>query len=196
MQLGSHHTISKVGHRGKRLENGLQELIKRSELHRQAQLFGGLVNSWIREKGDVTIVPILHGAGWISQRIQREIAPTSTHEERAIVAQSYGDATAARPVTIHMQWIDPKRHIEGKHILLIDDIFDSGATMTEAVRAIGRFEPASIEIFFMLRKVRGMQEPLAPRWVMFDIDDVWVVGAGLDDAGKYRHLPYIAERPL
>ena len=174
--------------------NGMPILIPRPKLHELSKLFGKSLSKWCTDR-PVTLMPLMHGAGWISQRIVREFSEASPHAERVLVAQSYGDGQESTPVKIHAQWIVPERDIEDRHVVLIDDIFDSGDTMAAAIEYVERFDPASVETFFMLKKRRSNQKRLRPKWVMAEIPDVWVVGAGLDDGGKYRHLPYIAEKP-
>lgn len=187
-------TISKLGCRRRPLENGLLQHISKDELRDQFKLFGGLLNAWARDK-DVTFMPLMHGAGYAWQRLMPCMSADSRHEERVIVAQSYGDRQDQEMVRIYMDWINPAKDITNRHVVLIDDVLDSGYTMAEAVRRINLYNPAGVWPFFMLRKDRPRNVLVEPKWVMFDVDDCWLVGAGLDDAGKVRHLPYVAEKP-
>ncbi len=188
------HTISKVGSKRRRLPNGLLQIIERAELAGQFKLYGTILDRWSRGR-PVTFVPIMHGAGYTWQRLMGHMAEGSQHIERVIVAQSYGDGQIAVPVRIYGDWIIPDRDIRDRDIVLIDDILDSGVTMATAIEFVERYQPRSIHTLFLLRKDRRQEAHIDPTWVMFDIDDCWVVGAGLDDGGKFRHLRYLAEKP-
>lgn len=187
-------TISKIGVTRRRLNNGLLQIICRKELSLQFKLFGQLLDRWCAGK-KVTFMPIMHGAGYTWQRLMRYISEESRHRERVVVAQSYGDGQTQVPVKVYDDWVIPEKDITNRHLVLIDDILDSGDTAGEVIRIMQKHQPASIQCFFMVRKDRPRSTPVQPSWVMFDIDDCWIVGAGLDDCGKFRHLPYIAEKP-
>lgn len=193
-RIFNEETISKVGSPRRKLTNGLLQIISRGELASQFKLFGGMLDRWSRNH-TVTFMPIMHGAGYTWQRLMAQMDQDSSHFERILVAQSYLDGQTAEPVKIHADWIVPSRDITGRDIVLIDDVFDSGDTMNAAVEHVSRYSPRSISSFFMIRKCRSNQRLLTPAWVMFEVDDVWIVGAGLDDGGKFRHLRYIAEKP-
>jgi hypoxanthine phosphoribosyltransferase len=96
---------------------------------------------------------------------------------------------------VYGDWIK-EDHIRDRHCLVVDDIFDQGNTAFEVCRWLERFEPASIELCCLLSKQKERAVTLRPKYCLFEIDDCWVVGYGLDgDHGKYRHLRYIAELP-
>jgi len=197
MKRVNDETISKLGCHRRKLQNGLLQVVSRSELSEQFKLFGGMVDRWARNK-HVTFIPLMHGAGYTWQRLMAGMSEESQHIERVLVAQSYGDGQIAETVKIHGDWLVPKMDITGRDIVFIDDILDSGRTIRAAIEFVTRFKPRSIETFFMLRKECDRIDYDAffePTWVMFDIDDCWIVGAGLDDCGKFRHLRYIAEKP-
>ena len=188
-------TITKIGCLRRKLRNGLGLIISKDELSSQFNLYGALVDRWARDR-NVTFMPIMHGAGYAWQRLMAKMSEDSRHLERVLVAQSYGEGQIAQPVKIYGDWLVPAADITGRDIVLVDDILDSGNTMQAAINYLKPFEPASIQTFFMLRK-NSQREALFvnPTWVMFDIDDCWIVGAGLDHCGKFRHLRYVAEVP-
>ncbi|MCO6435846.1 MAG: hypothetical protein J5J06_02020 [Phycisphaerae bacterium] len=190
----SEHTVSKIGVAARPLANGLREIVSAAELAEQFQRFGAMVERWRREK-EVTFLPVMHGAAYCWQQLMRHIDEASTHRERVIVAQSYGDGQRPLGAKVYLDWIVPERDVRGRHVLIIEDILDSGATVAEVIRRIEPLGPASIKTFFMIRKQRERPRDFPVDWVMFDIDDVWIVGAGLDHNGRYRHVPYVAEVP-
>jgi hypoxanthine phosphoribosyltransferase len=85
--------------------------------------------------------------------------------------------------------------VRNRHVLLLDDILDTGKTLAHLVGRLNRLGTSSVRVAVLLRK-RGRQEiPLEPDYCGFDIPDVFVVGYGLDFNDEYRHLPYVAVLP-
>jgi len=105
---------------------------------------------------------------------------------------SYADGTSSSGnVRIIM---DMRRNINGKHVVLIEDIVDTGFTLHFLLQILKLRNPASLECCVLLRKPKCLKVNEFPvRWVGFDVEPVFVVGYGLDFAEKYRTLPYIAE---
>ena len=85
--------------------------------------------------------------------------------------------------------------IKGKDVLIIDDIYDSGKTLQKAVKYIKSFKPQTVRTCVLLRKKRKRKRALSvkPYYVGFEVPDVFIVGYGLDFAGRFRNLSYIAE---
>ncbi|MDR0396019.1 MAG: hypoxanthine phosphoribosyltransferase [Oscillospiraceae bacterium] len=86
---------------------------------------------------------------------------------------------------------DLDKPVEGRHILLVEDIIDSGLTMSYLKRMLLARRPASIRIATLLDKPSRRKQPLTPDYVGFEIDDLFVVGYGLDFDERYRNLPVI-----
>jgi hypoxanthine phosphoribosyltransferase len=82
--------------------------------------------------------------------------------------------------------------VEGRHVLLLDDILDTGRTLNHLVRHFQSLEVASLRVAVLLRKIGRQQVPLNPDYVGFEIPDSFVVGYGLDYNDEYRHLPHVA----
>ncbi len=139
-------------------------------------------------KGEILLlVGILRGAFIFLADLSRQL--TVPNEIDFIAVSSYGKNTSPGEVRIVM---DLRESVEGKHILLVEDIVDSGKTLDYLNRVLKTRQPASLRTCVMVRK--KMSEVQAPiDYLGFEIPDVWVVGYGLDYAGHYRTLPYIAE---
>jgi len=86
---------------------------------------------------------------------------------------------------------DLSTDIEGRHVIVIEDILDSGLTLSYLIQYLGNRNPASIEICTLLDKPDRRRAPVASRYLGFQIPDHFVVGYGLDYAERYRNLPYI-----
>ncbi len=107
-----------------------------------------------------------------------------------LVAASYGSGTASSG-NVRLLY-DPETRLEGKHILLVEDIIDSGLTLSRLVTLLGERHPRSIEICALLHKRIATELHHEPIFVGFDAPHEFLVGYGLDHAENFRHLPYIA----
>jgi hypoxanthine phosphoribosyltransferase len=87
---------------------------------------------------------------------------------------------------------DLDRSIAGEHVVLVEDIIDSGLTLSWLLRNLQSRNPASVEVVTLLRKPDSLKSAVPVRYVGFDIPNEFVVGYGLDYAERYRELPYIA----
>jgi len=84
--------------------------------------------------------------------------------------------------------------ISGRHVLIIEDIIDTGLTLTKILEILSSRNPASIEICTFLNKPSRRIKDVAVKYIGYDIEDKFVVGYGLDHDQKYRGLPYIGEK--
>ena len=106
-----------------------------------------------------------------------------------VQASSYRQGTERGPLSINA---DMMPDIKGRDLLLLDDIFDTGHTLTEVLKLIEALEPNSVESAVLLRKQGRQQVELEPNYAVFEIPDEFVVGYGLDYCDEYRNLPYLA----
>lgn len=106
-----------------------------------------------------------------------------------VQARSYrGTATTSGDLTLNTDLLPD---VNGRHVLLIDDIFDTGKTLAELVNHFETLRPASVHSAVLLRKHGRQAVTLQPTFVAFEIPDEFVVGYGLDYQDEYRNLPYI-----
>jgi hypoxanthine phosphoribosyltransferase len=103
---------------------------------------------------------------------------------------SYGSATTSSGVVRILKDLDAD--IEGRHVLIVEDIVDSGLTLDYLVKNLRSRKPASLEVLSLLTKPSRREVDLPIRYVGFEVPDVFVVGYGLDFAERYRNLPCIA----
>lgn len=110
-----------------------------------------------------------------------------------LVASSYGSGQISSGEV--MLLYNPTAEIRGRHVIVVEDIVDSGTTLERLMGDIERQEPASLEICALLHKriARNLEHDV--RWVGFDAPNEFLVGYGLDHAEDFRHLPYIASLP-
>lgn len=105
-----------------------------------------------------------------------------------LVASSYGSATVSSG-NVQLLY-DPEASLEGRSVIIVEDIVDSGNTMNRLIPILEERRPRSLEICALLHK-RETKLALEPRWVGFDAPNEFLVGYGLDFSENFRHLPYI-----
>ena len=108
-----------------------------------------------------------------------------------LVASSYGDAKVSSG-TVRLVY-DPETRLEGKHILLVEDIIDTGHTLRRVCALLGQRRPRSLAICALLDKQLAIEPRPEVRFVGFRAPPAFLVGYGLDHAENYRHLPFIAD---
>jgi hypoxanthine phosphoribosyltransferase len=142
---------------------------------------------------EVTVLAVMNGAAvFLADLIRRIPLPLRIE---TTTARSYR-GTAVRPGGLTMAGLRAEA-FAGRHVLIVDDILDTGRTLDRILRRLAEFAPAGAAVCVLLRKDRpGPARPVAPRYVGFDIPDEFVVGYGLDFDDLYRDLPDVcALRP-
>jgi hypoxanthine phosphoribosyltransferase len=133
------------------------------------------------------LVGVHKGAVMFMSDLARQLERPSTMEFMAV--SSYGSATTSSGVVRILKDLD--RDIAGQHVLIVEDIIDSGLTLSWLLKNLAARHPASIEIVTLLRKPDAVKVEVPVKYVGFDIANEFVVGYGLDYAERYRDLPYI-----
>ena len=137
---------------------------------------------------DLLLVGVLKGAVFFMADLMRELTVSCEIDFMAI--SSYGAATDSSGVVRILKDLDI--NIEGRHVLIVEDIIDSGLTLSYLVRTLEAREPASLEVCALMTKPERRQIDVAVRYVGFEIPNRFVIGYGLDFAERYRNLPYVA----
>ena len=138
--------------------------------------------------GDLLVLGLLKGSFVFLADLVREIR-RPLHVD-FLVATSYGDATESSG-TVRLVY-DPETQLEGKHILLVEDIVDSGRTLEKLMGLLMARHPKSIEICALLHKHIATELHHPTKFIGFDAPHEFLVGYGLDHAENFRHLPYVA----
>jgi hypoxanthine phosphoribosyltransferase len=134
------------------------------------------------------LIGVLKGAIFFLSDLMREISCPCEVDFMAI--SSYGSSTASSGVVRILKDLDAP--IEGRHVLIVEDIVDSGLTLQYLMRNLGARRPASLEVCALLTKPARRKVELPTRYLGFEIPDRFVIGYGLDHAERYRNLPYVA----
>jgi hypoxanthine phosphoribosyltransferase len=136
---------------------------------------------------ELLLVGVLKGAVFFMADLMRAITVPCEIDFMAI--SSYGASTDSSGVVRILKDLDI--NIEGRHVLVVEDIVDSGLTLSYLVRNLESREPASLEVCALLTKPERRQNDVDITYVGFEIPNRFVIGYGLDFAERYRNLPYV-----
>jgi len=136
---------------------------------------------------EVLLVGVLKGAVMIMADLARALTIPVSMEFMAV--SSYGSSTSSSGVVRILKDLD--REVADRHVLVVEDVIDSGLTLSWLLRNMKSRGPASVEVCALLRKPEAAKVDLPVRYVGFDIPSEFVVGYGLDYAERYRELPFV-----
>jgi len=139
-------------------------------------------------EGDLLVLGLLKGSFIFLSDLVRHV--TRPLQVDFLVAASYGDGMVSSG-TVNLVY-DPETELEGKDILLVEDIIDSGRTLNRLMSILKGRKPRSLEICALLHKRIAEGLKYEAKFVGFDAPNEFLVGYGLDHAENFRHLPYIA----
>jgi hypoxanthine phosphoribosyltransferase len=156
---------------------------------RTAELAAEIAEQYGSQEGDsdLLLITVLKGAVMFVTDLARAL-PVPTQLEFMAVS-SYGSSTSSSGVVRILKDLD--RDINGRDVLIVEDIIDSGLTLSWLLRNLATRQPRSLEVVTLLRKPDAVRVDVDVKWVGFDIPNEFVVGYGLDYAERYRDLPYI-----
>ena len=140
------------------------------------------------EGKDLLVVGVLRGAVMVMADLARSFHRHVEMDWMAI--SSYGSGTKSSGVVRILKDLD--RDIADRHVLVLEDIIDSGLTLSWLLKNLGGRSPASLEVCALLRKPDAVKVEVPVKYIGFDIPNEFVIGYGLDYAERYRDLPYIA----
>ena len=136
---------------------------------------------------ELLLVGVLKGAVMVMADLARALETPVSMEFMAV--SSYGSSTSSSGVVRILKDLD--REIADQHVLVVEDIIDSGLTLSWLLRNMRSRGPASVEVCALLRKPDAAKVEIPVRYVGFDIPEEFVVGYGLDYLERYRDLPFV-----
>ena len=136
---------------------------------------------------EILLVGVLKGAVMFMADLARALETPVSMEFMAV--SSYGSSTSSSGVVRILKDLD--REIADKHVLVVEDIIDSGLTLSWLLRNMRSRGPASVEVVALMRKPEAAKVAVPVKYVGFDIASEFVVGYGLDYAERYRDLPFV-----
>jgi hypoxanthine phosphoribosyltransferase len=163
------------------------ELISADAIAARVAELGGQITTEYRGKADVVVIGVLKGSVIFLADLVRHIALPIAVDFIGI--SSYGDATVSSGVVQITQ--DLSRPIEGKHVIVVEDIVDTGHTVHYLLENLATRRPASIKLASLLHKPERQERAVTIDYLGFTIPNKFVVGYGLDVAQQYRNLPFI-----
>ena len=162
-------------------------LISEEEIHAKVEELARRISADYRDVDDLILIGILKGSFIFLADLARHLTIPRSIDFMAL--STYGNATdtdgAVRMI------MDLRRNISGKHVLIVEDIVDTGYTLAYLVRSLATRQPASLKTCVLVHKPDRREVYAQIDYLGFEIPDVWVVGCGLDWAEKFRALPYI-----
>lgn len=168
----------------------MRVMIPAEEIQAKVKQLGEQINQFYSQSDkELVLIGLLRGSVIFMADLCRAIE--KEHELDFMTVSSYGSGTVStRDVKILK---DLDSHIKGKDVLVVEDIIDSGNTLSKVVKMLQTREPNSIKLCTLVSKPSRREVELDVQFLGFEVEDRFIVGYGLDYDQKYRHLPYIAE---
>ena len=165
-------------------------LFTEEQIHDRVAEIGAAITEDFKEKaGDdgIILISVLRGAAIFMADLAREIKIPCEMDYMAI--SSYGNGVKSSGVVRILKDLD--QDVAGRHVVIAEDILDSGLTLTYLLKNLASRNPASLTVATLLRKKTKVQADVDCAYVGFECPDQFIVGYGLDYAERYRNLPYI-----
>ena len=166
-------------------EERVRELIPEERIRERVQEIARRIDRDFADSGEVLLLGVLRGAYMFLADLSRAL--TVPRRVDFIALSSYERGAESTGVRLIM---DARVPVQGRHVLIVEDILDTGETLSYLVRLFRARGPASVRTCVLVRKP-GREIEVEVDYVGFDIPDSWVVGYGLDYDDHYRALPYI-----
>jgi len=164
----------------------MKELISAEKIAARIRELGTQISREYQGK-ELVLIAVLKGSFMFMADLARAIDGDVRVEFLGV--QSYGDETKSSGVV--QITFDLTKPIDGKHVLLVEDIVDTGLTMEYLLEQMHTRHPASVKLCALLHKPSRVKKPCTIDYLGFTIPDLFVIGYGLDYAQKFRNLPYI-----
>ncbi len=162
-------------------------LVQPDELqHRVAELGAEISRDYADR--ELLLICVLKGAVFFLSDLMRHIEPPCEVDFMAVA--SYGSSTDSSGVVRILKDLDAP--IEGRDVLIVEDIVDSGLTLNYLLRYLSARNPKTLEVCALLTKPSRRQVELTPRYTGFEIPNRFAIGYGLDHAERFRNLPFVA----
>lgn len=158
-------------------------LLTETQIHERIGVLAERIDADYAGK-DLLLIGVLKGAIMVMADLARSLNVHADMDWMAV--SSYGSGTTSSGVVRILKDLD--RDLTGRDVLVVEDIVDSGLTLSWLLKNLSSRGPASLEVFTLLRKPEAMRVEVHPKYVGFDIPNEFVVGYGLDYDQKYRNL--------
>ncbi|MCR3756035.1 MAG: Xanthine phosphoribosyltransferase [Sodalis sp. Psp] len=172
------------------MEYTVEVMISEQDIAKRITELGRSINKHYRDSdSEMVLVGLLRGSFIFMADLCRVV--TVSHEVDFMTASSYGGGmSSSRDVKIFK---DLEEDIRGKDVLIVEDIIDSGNTLSQVWKILALRQPKSLAICTLLDKPDRREVNVTVEWVGFTIPNEFVIGYGIDYAQRYRHLPYVGK---
>lgn len=171
------------------MKHTVEVMISEKEVQNRVEELGKQITEHYHNSENLVLVGLLRGSFVFMADLTRAIK--INHQIDFMTASSYGNAMeSSRDVRILKDLDDD---IKGKDVLLVEDIIDTGNTLSKVCEILEIREPNSIQICTLLDKPSRREVAVDAKFIGFEIPDEFVVGVGIDYAQNYRHLPYVGK---
>ena len=171
------------------MKNTIEVMISEQDVQARIKELGKQITEHYKDSTDLVMVGLLRGSFVFMADLARAIE--IPHEVDFMTASSYGNTMQSNRDVRILKDLDDD--IKGKDVLLVEDIIDTGNTLSKVCEILSLREPKSISICTLLDKPDRREVNVKVDWYGFIIPDEFVVGVGIDYAQKYRHLPFIGK---
>jgi hypoxanthine phosphoribosyltransferase len=161
-------------------------VLAEDEIRQRVAELGAQISEDYRDE-PILLIAVLRGAALFVADLARSIS--SPVELDFMAVSSYGSSTKSSGVVRIIKDLD--EGIEDRHVLVIEDILDTGLTLKYLLKNLASRKPRSLEVCTLLSKQGKQRVPISCKYIGFDVPDEFVVGYGLDYAERYRNLPYV-----
>lgn len=163
-------------------------MIDNEAITKRIKALGEQITQYYKDSDQLVLVGLLRGSVIFMADLCRQI--DRPHELDFMTVSSYGNNTVGGDIKILK---DLDSDIQGKDVLIVEDIIDSGYTLDKVIQMLATRHPASIQVSTLVSKPSRRQVAIDVRFLGFEVADKFIVGYGLDYQQRYRHLPYIGE---
>lgn len=163
-------------------------MISADEIQQRIEELAEKINAdYATRDKELVLIGLLRGSVIFMADLCRKIE--KSHELDFMTVSSYGNATSSTRDVKILKDLDGE--IRGKDVLVVEDIIDSGNTLSKVIEILQTRDPASIQLCTLISKPSRREVDIDVKYIGFEIPDAFIVGYGLDYAQKYRHLPFI-----
>lgn len=165
-------------------------IVSEDQIQKRIEQLAGEIAAEYSHVDSVLLVGVLKGAVMFMADFARALGKAGRRVEMEFIAiSSYGQRATSSGVVRILKDLD--RDIAGRHVIVVEDIVDSGLTLSWLLKYLESRSAASVEVVALLRKPDAIKVPVPVKHVGFDLPTEFVVGYGLDFAEQYRELPYV-----
>ncbi|WP_353092930.1 hypoxanthine phosphoribosyltransferase [Tissierella praeacuta] len=161
-------------------------LYSREDISTRVKELGEIISKEYKDK-DLLIISLLRGSFIFASDLVRELSIPVEIDFMTTASYGHDEVSSGKVEIVH----DIRTEVEGKDILIVDDIIDSGYTLNKVKEILSSKNPNSVKICVMLDKPSRRKIDIDPDFVGFSIPDVFIVGYGLNYGDHYRNIPYI-----